>query len=98
MEFKFAVEGRQARTIQGYKSAFSDFYDPEKLDIKRSRKIHRLIKAYFKERPPALNIPQPWDVHRVLEALKHPPFEPLSIFFFFFKHHLFIPSISYSIN
>ena len=79
MEFKFVVEGRQPRTIQGYRSAFTDYFDPAKLDIKRSRQIQRLIKAYFKERPPALNIPQPWDVQRVLEALKRPPFEPMSI-------------------
>ena len=79
MEYKFVVEGRQARTIQGYKSAFTDYFDPAKLDIKRSRPIQRLIRAYFKDRPPALNTPQPWDVHRVLEALKRPPFEPMSV-------------------
>ena len=79
MEHKFLVEGRQARTIQGYRSAFIDYYDPAKLNIKGSRSIHRLIKAYFKERPPALNIPQPWDVNKVLDSLKRAPFEPMSI-------------------
>ena len=79
MEYKFVIEGRQARTIQGYKSAFTDYYDPALLNIKRSRPIQRLIRAYFKERPPALNVPKPWDVNKVLDSLKRPPFEPMSV-------------------
>ena len=52
MEYKFQIEGRQARTIQGYKSAFADFFDASIVDIRGSR----AVSSYFRDRPPVLNI------------------------------------------
>ncbi len=52
-------------------------YDSQILDLSKSREILRLLKSFFRDRPPALHSAPPWNLIVVLQALTKCPFEPI---------------------
>ncbi len=65
--------GLQPRTLNGYTSALTDFFDPSILNLQTSRDLKRLMQSYFRDRPPALHSAPEWDLLKVLGFLSKPP-------------------------
>ena len=76
-EYRFVTKGKAPGTIQGYKTAVTDHYSKEIVDIGGSEELSRILRSYYKERPPVLNKLIPWDLGLVLQVLRGAPFEPL---------------------
>ena len=77
-QFLFDKKLVQPSTIRGYTSALADFYPPVVLDIANSVLLKRLVRSYFRDRPPALHTAPDWDLLKVLDHLSGPLFEPLA--------------------
>ena len=65
------------RTVRGYKTALTNHYSPDVVDIKNSDSLTRLLTKYFNDKPPVISKVLPWDLGKVLNLLCNPPFEPL---------------------
>ena len=73
-------KGLQYRTIAGYRSMLSSVLQPvNNIPVGQHPHIVRLIKGIFNSRPPTTKLLPEWELPLVLDLLKRPPFEPLSL-------------------
>ena len=73
-------KGLQYRTIAGYRSMLSSVLPPvNNIPVGQHPHIVRLIKGIFNSRPPTTKLLPEWELPLVLDLLKRPPFEPLSL-------------------
>ena len=73
-------KGLQYRTIAGYRSMLSSVLQPvNNIPVGQHPHIVRLIKGIFNSRPPTNKLLPEWELPLVLDLLKRPPFEPLSL-------------------
>ena len=73
-------KGLQYRTIAGYRSMLSSVLQPvNNIPVGQHRHIVRLIKGISNSRPPTTKLLPEWELPLVLDLLKRPPFEPLSL-------------------
>ena len=73
-------KGLQYRTIAGYRSMLSSVLQPVKIiPVGQHPYIVRLLKGIFNSRPPTIKLLPDRELPLVLDLLKKPPFEPLSL-------------------
>ena len=73
-------KGLQYRTIAGYRSMLSSVLPPvNNVPMGQHPYIVRLLKGISISRPPTIKLLPEWELPLVLELLKKPPFEPLSL-------------------
>ena len=73
-------KGLQYRTIAGYRSMLSSVLPPvNNIPVGQHPHIVRLIEGIFNSRPPTTKLLPEWEFPLVLDLLKRPPFEPLSL-------------------
>lgn len=67
------------RTICGYRSMLSHYVGHiDGIPISQHPLIKQAIRGIFNINPPKRKLPPKWDLGKVLEALRHEPYEPLS--------------------
>lgn len=71
-------KGLKYNTIAGYRSALSSYLGCiEGFKVGQHPEVIKLLKGVFNVRPPTRHLTPLWDLKRVLNKLKGPPFEPL---------------------
>ena len=77
LEFLFQ-EGRQVRTISGYRAAISVVHHGwNGVPVGRHPLLSQMMKAFFLKRPPQRTLVPSWNLPLVLMKLCLPPFEPM---------------------
>ena len=75
--YLFDSRGLSVSAIEGYRSMLSLVFRSRLPEISSSSVLRDLLRSFSISRPPSSQPSLSWDLNKVLQALRSPPFEPL---------------------